>query len=270
MQPKLSATQAQILTAAAVHEAQLATAPLVLPAAARNAVFHSILKAGLLEEQPAPAEYRGLAWRQAGDGTPIVLRLTERGLHAIGVEPKVEAPEAAGAAAPAAVHGTAQQQATGPAHDGSEAPVQPPLPPLQRASLHEAAAAVLAAWDAPGSGHAGLPLAEDLSEPMERLRSLLARRRSPGRPLAAGAARVPREGTKQEAVLTLLRRAEGATVAQVMEATGWAQHTVRGFFAGLKKKGHMVKVQERVRQVGPGAQGAKGSYSVYHIAGEQG
>jgi len=71
--------------------------------------------------------------------------------------------------------------------------------------------------------------------------------------------------------LTLLRRPEGTTIAQVMEATGWAQHTVRGFLAGLKKKGHTVEVLERVRQVGPGAQGAKGSYRVYRIAaGEQG
>jgi hypothetical protein len=56
-----------------------------------------------------------------------------------------------------------------------------------------------------------------------------------------------------------------------MEATGWAQHTVRGFLAGLKKKSHTVEVLERVRQVGPGSQGAKGSYSIYRIAaGEQG
>jgi hypothetical protein len=51
-----------------------------------------------------------------------------------------------------------------------------------------------------------------------------------------------------------------------MDATGWAQHTVRGFLAGLKKKGRSVEVLERVRQIGPGAQGAKGSYSVYRIA----
>ena len=67
-------------------------------------------------------------------------------------------------------------------------------------------------------------------------------------------------------MLTLLRRDEGATIAQVMEATGWAQHTVRGFFAGLKKKGHTVEVLERVRQVGTGKQGAKGSYSIYRVA----
>lgn len=45
----------------------------------------------------------------------------------------------------------------------------------------------------------------------------------------------------------MLRRPEGATAAQVSKATGWATHTVRGFFAGLKKKGIEVAVKERVR-----------------------
>ena len=67
-------------------------------------------------------------------------------------------------------------------------------------------------------------------------------------------------------MLALLRRPEGATIAQVQEATGWAPHTVRGFLAGLKKKGHAVTVLDRVRQVGPGKEGAKGSYSVYRVA----
>ena len=80
------------------------------------------------------------------------------------------------------------------------------------------------------------------------------------------ATRSPRQGTKQEAVLALLRRPEGATIASVVEATGWAQHTVRGFFAGLKTKGHSVEVLDRVRQVGSGKAGAKGSYSIYRIA----
>ena len=80
------------------------------------------------------------------------------------------------------------------------------------------------------------------------------------------APRKSRAGTKQEAVLTLLRRTEGATIAQVVDTTGWASHTVRGFFAGLKKKGINVEVLERVRQVGPNKEGAKGSYSIYHVA----
>uniref|UniRef100_UPI0034A118AC DUF3489 domain-containing protein n=1 Tax=Falsiroseomonas sp. TaxID=2870721 RepID=UPI0034A118AC len=81
-----------------------------------------------------------------------------------------------------------------------------------------------------------------------------------------GAPRKPREGTKQEQVLAMLRRPEGATVTQIAEATGWAQHTVRGFFAGLKKRlGIEVQVLERVRQVGPNKEGARGSFTVYHL-----
>jgi hypothetical protein len=54
---------------------------------------------------------------------------------------------------------------------------------------------------------------------------------------------------------------------QIAEATGWAQHTVRGFFAGLKKRqGITVEIAERIRQVGPNKQGAKGSYTVYRVA----
>jgi predicted ArsR family transcriptional regulator len=74
-----------------------------------------------------------------------------------------------------------------------------------------------------------------------------------------------RQGTKQQQVLAILRRPEGATVAQIAEATGWQPHTVRGFFAGLKKRGIEVGMLERVRQVGPNKQGAKGSYTVYQV-----
>ena len=67
-------------------------------------------------------------------------------------------------------------------------------------------------------------------------------------------------------MLALLRRPEGASGPQMIEATGWASHTVRGFLAGLTKKGITVTVLDRVRQVGPGKEGAKGSYTVYRIA----
>jgi len=45
-----------------------------------------------------------------------------------------------------------------------------------------------------------------------------------------------REGTKQAQLIAMLRRAEGATIAQIVEATGWQPHTVRGAFAGALKK----------------------------------
>ncbi|MFM7523354.1 MAG: DUF3489 domain-containing protein [Betaproteobacteria bacterium] len=45
-----------------------------------------------------------------------------------------------------------------------------------------------------------------------------------------------RDNSKQAQVIAMLRRPEGATIAQICEVTGWKQHTVRGTFAGALKK----------------------------------
>ena len=48
-------------------------------------------------------------------------------------------------------------------------------------------------------------------------------------------------------MIAMLQRKTGATIAEIVEATGWQQHTVRGAFAGaLKKKLGLTIVSEKV------------------------
>lgn len=123
-----------------------------------------------------------------------------------------------------------------------------------------AAQRVLAAWDNEANRDGDMIGA--LYGPMQALRAALAIKPPPD----TSTPRAPRPGTKQEAVLALLRRPEGATVAQVCEITLWTKDTVRGFFAGLKKKGISVEAVERVRAVGPNRAGGRGSYTIYRVA----
>ena len=256
----LSDTQSLVLSRASQHERGLAAAPQGLPAAARNAVFRSMLKNGLLVECAAPREYAGLAWREDAGGARIALRITDAGLRAIGGEPDVSAGATLPNDAPATE--AAQDAPSAPAETvraedlalTDQAPAV--LAPPRATNLRHAAQAVLDTWD--GEADRGA-----LAGPMERLRALLTEPARTAR--GPGASGKPREGTKREQVLAMLRRPEGASGPQIAEATGWAPHTVRGFLAGLGKKGIAVAVLERVRQVGPNKQGAKGSHSVYRV-----
>ena len=45
-----------------------------------------------------------------------------------------------------------------------------------------------------------------------------------------------RENSRQALVIAMLKRPEGATIAQIVGVTGWQQHTIRGTFAGVIKK----------------------------------
>jgi hypothetical protein len=67
-----------------------------------------------------------------------------------------------------------------------------------------------------------------------------------------------REGTKEAQLIAMLRRPEGATIAQVIEVTSWQPHTVRGAISGaLKKKRGLEVISEK----------GEGGERVYRITG---
>jgi hypothetical protein len=264
----LSDTARRILAEAAQHPLRLATPPQKLPVAACRVVLGNLLKQGYVEECTAPMEYVGLGWRRQ-DGGWAMIRATEAGLAAIGGAPADTAVDGAEQEATQVAAGTipadmAQKPGSAPL-GAPTAPEALPVPtaaeaaqrPSTRPSLRDAAHRVLGAWDDEAGKRAKLP------DAIAALRAVLVK---PARAPRATEPRKPREGTKQQQVLSMLRRPEGATVAQIMQATGWQAHTVRGFFAGLKKRGIQISVLERFRQVGPGKEGAKGSYTIYHLA----
>lgn len=56
-------------------------------------------------------------------------------------------------------------------------------------------------------------------------------------PAANAAAPAP---TKTATVITLLQRDGGATLGDLVAATGWLPHTTRAALTGLRKKGHSI------------------------------
>ncbi len=117
-----------------------------------------------------------------------------------------------------------------------------------RVKLRDAAAQVLAAWELDTDTAAGRTA---MAEAVEALR----------RSLLTGAAAGPKSGTKGEMVIQALREPGGASSLDLMEMTGWQNHTLRGFFAGLRKKGiEVVALRRNTREDGIPA------HTVYHIA----
>jgi hypothetical protein len=75
--------------------------------------------------------------------------------------------------------------------------------------------------------HAGLWI-ESISQRLRRQQS--ARFALPKKQTAKAA-----HTSKKDAVMALLRRADGATAPEIVEATGWQRHSVRGFLSILGK-----------------------------------
>ncbi len=69
-----------------------------------------------------------------------------------------------------------------------------------------------------------------------------------GAKTAATKSRKTRAGTKQAALIAMLRRPEGATIDEIRRETGWLAHTVRGVLSGaLKKKLGLTINSEKVK-----------------------
>ena len=73
-----------------------------------------------------------------------------------------------------------------------------------------------------------------------RARPKTTKRKSSKRPVpvggASGAPPRTRAGTKNAQVVAMLQDRAGTTIAAIMTATGWQQHSVRGFLAGVIRK----------------------------------
>jgi Protein of unknown function (DUF3489) len=72
-------------------------------------------------------------------------------------------------------------------------------------------------------------------------------------------------GSKQSRVIALLQSSAGATIAAMMQATGWQQHSVRGFLAAVVRKRLKLKLGSkkvdgtRVYRVASGDSGKPGA-----------
>ena len=96
----------------------------------------------------------------------------------------------------------------------------------QRASSKKAARTKKSAPKGQKSGKGGKPKAAATAQPKKAAKA----------PPRAQPAKGVREGSKTAQVLDLLKRPNGATLKDLMKATGWQPHSLRGFLSGTVGK----------------------------------
>ena len=99
-----------------------------------------------------------------------------------------------------------------------------------------------------GAAPAGQKRRKSASRKPHQLADSKPRRKDTARRSTTGTQPAARTGSKQAKVIEMLRRHGGTSVAEMMKATGWQAHSVRGVLSGsLKKKLGLVIVSEKSR-----------------------
>jgi Protein of unknown function (DUF3489) len=226
---KLSDTQAILLSGAAQRaDGNLLPLPGSLRGGAAAKVVGALLARGLAREEVTDRTTRAdsafnTIWRNEDDGRAVLLKITPDGHAAIGIEPPAEE--------------TAEPKPTAE-------PASEPVPYRFNEGTNSAGE--------PAAGAVSAVAPKKRGRPRKTTEATKAQKR-PGRPTksaaepTAPAQRKSRDDTKQAQLIAMLRRKQGATIAQIVAATGWQPHTVRGAFAGaLKKKLGLTVTSEKI------------------------
>jgi hypothetical protein len=191
--PKLTDTQLIILSTAGQRDGGAALPlpkSLKLQGGAVTHVLKSLLKKGLLEEQPATHD--AVAWRESKDGQRLTLVIADAGRAAIGVEADEQSQSPPANIAPRGAKRSSDRRSKASESKGTIAP------------------------------------------------------KSKAKKTASSSAL--RSGTKHALLVELLRRKDGATIAEAVKATGWQPHSVRGAISGtLKKKLGLAVASDKVQ-----------------------
>ena len=222
---RLSDAQLVVL-AAACQRADRNVLPLPerMKGGAAQKIVASLIGKALIEELAAGAN--DPVWREREDSGGTTLRATHTAFQALGIEPE-----------------------DGADSQGSEAAGAPAGGDEAKAAATAAERADMPTPAATGGDEAGTGPGEPTAAPTAPL--------SP----EAGRVRKSRPDTKQAQLVAMLQSPDGASLDEIVAATGWQAHTVRGAIAGaLKKKLGLVVMSERV----------EGRGRVYRVGAAQG
>lgn len=187
---------------------------------ALKAVLNHLLTRALVEEMPVGSDAE--SWRREDDAGRVGLRITAAGYAAIGVEAVGDCP------AVPELDRLAGEVAT------SGFPADASASALDGAGRHGDATEVTDGDD-PLDGT--ITWTDEGVEPVAPASDASVER-------VSTAPTLPRSPSKQDQIIALLSREEGATIKVLMTATGWLPHTVRAVLSGLRKKGHRIDRQK--------------------------